>query len=114
MTTLPPRITAGVDTHLDVHVTAALDAHGALVDVASFETTAAGYTARLDWLRSWRRSSPGYRPIRGSCGAPISTSTRPFTISGCAPPMARARPRFVRKRRRSPQDRRATTTFRLP
>jgi len=53
MTTLPPRITAGVDTHLDVHVTAALDAHGALLDVASFETTAAGYTALLDWLRSF-------------------------------------------------------------
>jgi transposase len=52
MTTLPPRITAGVDTHLDVHVTAALDAHGALLDVASFETTAVGYTALLDWLRS--------------------------------------------------------------
>ena len=35
MTALSPRVTAGVDTHLDVHVTAALDARGALLDVAS-------------------------------------------------------------------------------
>ena len=52
MTTLPPRITAGVDTHLDVHVAAALDPHGALLGVASFDTTgrlhgAARLVARL-------------------------------------------------------------------
>ena len=31
MTTLALRITAGVDTHLDVHVVAALDERGAVV-----------------------------------------------------------------------------------
>ena len=50
MTTLPPRITAGVDTHLDVHVAAALNAQGALLGVQSFETTTAGYKALLGWL----------------------------------------------------------------
>ncbi len=53
MTTLPPRITAGVDTHLDVHVAAALDAQGALLGVESFATTTAGYKALLVWLRDF-------------------------------------------------------------
>jgi transposase len=46
------QITGGVDTHLDVHVVAALDELGALVGVESFPTTPAGYRALLDWLRS--------------------------------------------------------------
>jgi hypothetical protein len=33
MTTMASRITIGVDTHLDVHVAAALDERGALLDV---------------------------------------------------------------------------------
>ena len=39
MTTLPRGITGGVDTHLDVHVAAALDERGALLGVESFATT---------------------------------------------------------------------------
>jgi transposase len=53
MTTLPPRITGGVDTHLDVHVAAALDHRGALLGVESFPTTTAGYQRLLRWLRSF-------------------------------------------------------------
>ena len=53
MTTLPLRITGGVDTHLDVHVVAALDHHGALLGVQSFATTPRGYRGLLDWLRSF-------------------------------------------------------------
>jgi transposase len=53
MTTLPPRITGGVDTHLDVHVAAALDQRGALLAVESFDTTPAGYRQLLAWLRSF-------------------------------------------------------------
>ena len=53
MTTLPPRITAGVDTHLDVNVVAALDERGALLGVESFETTALGYRQTLGWLREF-------------------------------------------------------------
>jgi transposase len=53
MTTLPRPITAGVDTHLDVHVAAALDAQGALLGVESFETTPTGYRRLLCWLRGF-------------------------------------------------------------
>ncbi len=44
------RITGGVDTHLDVHVAAALDERGSLLGVESFETTPTGYGQLLDWL----------------------------------------------------------------
>src|SRR6516165_5105215 len=53
MTTIARRITGGVDTHLDVHVAAALDERGALLGVESFPTTAAGYRALLRWLESF-------------------------------------------------------------
>ena len=47
---MPARITGGVDTHLDIHVAAALDERGALLGVESFETTPAGYVQLLDWM----------------------------------------------------------------
>ncbi len=50
MTTIARRITGGVDTHLDVHVAAALDERGALLGVESFATTVAGYRKLLHWL----------------------------------------------------------------
>ena len=53
MTTLPLTVTAGVDTHLDVHVAAALDHQGALLGVESFDTTTAGYRRLLAWLRAF-------------------------------------------------------------
>ncbi len=43
-------VTGGVDTHLDVHVAAALDGIGGLLGVESFPTTPAGYTALTSWL----------------------------------------------------------------
>lgn len=43
----------GVDTHLDFHVVAAVNALGALLDVATFPTTIAGYRALLAWLQGW-------------------------------------------------------------
>ena len=39
LTNLPRSITGGVDTHLDVHVAAALDERGTLLGVESFATT---------------------------------------------------------------------------
>lgn len=51
MTTLPLRITAGVDTHRDVHVVAALDERGTVLGVEEFETSARGYRRALGWLR---------------------------------------------------------------
>ncbi len=43
-------ITGGVDTHLDVHVAAALDANGGVLGVESFPTTPDGFTALHGWL----------------------------------------------------------------
>ena len=53
MNTMPRGITAGVDTHLDAHVVAALDPIGGLLGVEAFAATAAGYRALLRWLRSF-------------------------------------------------------------
>ena len=43
-------ITGGVDTHLDTHVAAALDAIGGVLGVESFEATPAGYRNLFEWL----------------------------------------------------------------
>jgi transposase len=53
MTTIARRVTGGVDTHLDVHVAAALDERGALLGVESFATTPRGYRRLLDWLEGF-------------------------------------------------------------
>lgn len=45
-------ITAGVDTHRDTHVGAALDGLGRVLDTASFPATTAGYQSLLAWLES--------------------------------------------------------------
>jgi transposase len=44
-------ITGGVDTHLDVHVAAAVDANGGVLGVESFATTPAGCGELCSWLR---------------------------------------------------------------
>lgn len=46
-------VTGGVDTHLDVHVAAALDERGALLGVESFDATAAGENKLGSWLASF-------------------------------------------------------------
>jgi transposase len=43
-------ITGGVDTHLDVHVAAALDGNGGVLGVESFPTTPEGFAALHAWL----------------------------------------------------------------
>ena len=53
MTTIARRITGGVDTHLDVHVAAALDERGAQLGVERFPATAAGYQELLGWLEGF-------------------------------------------------------------
>lgn len=52
MTEARPVVTGVVDTHLDLHVAAALDPIGGGLGTASFPTTAAGYRQLLAWLRS--------------------------------------------------------------
>ena len=46
-------ITGGVDTHLDVHVAAALDANGGVLGVESFPTTIDGFASLHAWLGSF-------------------------------------------------------------
>jgi transposase len=46
-------VTGGVDTHLDTHVTAALDQLGGQLGVESFPANPAGYRALLEWLSSF-------------------------------------------------------------
>jgi transposase len=46
-------IVGGVDTHLDVHVAAAVDLVGGLLGVESFPTTPAGYHDLSSWLGSF-------------------------------------------------------------
>jgi hypothetical protein len=53
-------ITGGIDTHLEVHVAAALDANGGVLGVESFPTTPAGYVGlHAGWLRSVRSTALG-------------------------------------------------------
>ena len=47
------RITGGVDTHLDIHVAAALDGNGGVLGVESFPTTTAGFAELHAWLTSF-------------------------------------------------------------
>ena len=55
-------ITGGVDTHLDVHVAAAVDANGGVLGVESFATTPAGYRELSSWVA-------GFGPVdSGGCG----------------------------------------------
>jgi transposase len=46
-------VVGGVDTHLDVHVAAAVDAIGGLLGVRSFPTTPGGYHDLSSWLGSF-------------------------------------------------------------
>jgi transposase len=46
-------VTGGVDTHLDVHVAAALDSIGGLLGVESFAASPAGYRKLYGWLSSF-------------------------------------------------------------
>jgi transposase len=43
-------VIGGVDTHLDVHVAAAVDAVGGVLGVESFPTTEQGYRRLIEWL----------------------------------------------------------------
>jgi transposase len=59
-----PQIVGGVDTHLDVHVAAALDPLGALLGTRSFPATPAGHNELLTWLCSF--GEPGVVGVEGT------------------------------------------------
>ena len=64
-------VTGGVDTHLDVHVAAAVDANGGVLGVESFATTTAGFAELHDWSRGSDRW-PGLVWKAPACTAPVS------------------------------------------
>lgn len=75
----PPlcRVTAGVDTHGDMHVAAALDsATGRPLGTASFPTMAAGYARLLTWLRSHGELDRAGVESTGSYGAGLTRFLR--------------------------------------
>jgi transposase len=45
-------VTAGVDTHAEVHVAAVVDHLGGVLGIEAFETTEVGYQRLVGWLRS--------------------------------------------------------------
>lgn len=69
-------ITGGVDTHLDVHVAAALDDVGGLLGVESFEATTAGNDKLRDWLASFGVVVRVGVEGTGSYGASLARSLR--------------------------------------
>lgn len=71
MTTMP-RITGGVDTHLDTHVVAALDSIGGLLGIESFPADTAGYRAAFEWLEGFGEIDRVGVEGTGSYGAGLS------------------------------------------
>ena len=65
-------VTGGVDTHLEVHVAAALDPLGGLLGSESFDTTPAGYQALFSWLESFGPVGKVGIEGTGSYGAGLS------------------------------------------
>ena len=69
-------VTGGVDTHLDVHVAAALDDIGGLLGVESFEACGAGNDKLLGWLQSFGAVAQVGVEGTGSYGASLARSLR--------------------------------------
>ena len=74
MTEPTTRVTAGVDTHRDQHVVAALDERGGELGVRSFPTTPAGYRQLLAWLRRFGAVERVGVEGTGSYGASLTRS----------------------------------------
>jgi transposase len=69
-------VTGGVDTHLDVHVAAALDQRGGLLGTRSFPTTPAGYRSLVGWLRGFGQITLVGVEGTGSYGAGLARHLR--------------------------------------
>ena len=97
---MPPRITAGVDTHLDVHVAAALDERGALLGVEQFATTPDGYAELLGWLQRFGTVELAGIEGTGSYGAGLTRFLHGHDIAV----VEVDRPNRLRRRRRGKSD----------
>jgi transposase len=65
-------VTGGVDTHLDVHVAAAVDANGGVLGVASFLTTPGGFADLHGWLCGFGTLDRVGVEGTGACGAGLA------------------------------------------
>jgi transposase len=80
MTDATCRVTAGVDTHRDVHVVAALDERGAELGVRSFAATATGYRKTLAWLRRFGTVERAGVEGTGTYGAGLARYLQGVTV----------------------------------
>jgi len=69
-------VTGGVDTHLDVHVAAALDPVGGLLGTEGFTADPAGYKAMLSWLEGFGEVAKVGMEGTGSYGAGLARFLR--------------------------------------
>jgi transposase len=69
-------VIGGIDTHLDVHVAAALDPIGGLLGVESFAPSPAGYQELFEWLSGFGRLSKVGVEGTGAYGAGVARFLR--------------------------------------
>jgi transposase len=74
-------ITGGVDTHLDSHAAAALDAIGGLLGVEHFEAGRAGEDKLVAWLQAWGQIERVGVEGTGSYGAGLTRRLRAAGIA---------------------------------
>jgi transposase len=72
MTMLETAVCGGVDTHLEVHVAAAVDLIGGLLGLEEFEVSRAGYDKLLSWLSSFGNVARVGVEGTGSYGADLA------------------------------------------
>ena len=98
------QITGGVDTHLDTHVAAAVDANGGVLGVESFPTTTAGFAELHAWLAAFGTLDRVGVEGTGAYGAGLARFLRDAGVIGdrgrSAESSGPPRPRQVRQHRR--------------
>jgi transposase len=76
-----PTVIGGVDTHKDTHTAAALDSLGKVLGTAEFPATSPGYSALLDWLRSFGEVTHVGVEGTGSYGSGLAAYLRNEAVS---------------------------------
>ena len=70
------QVTLGVDTHAEIHVAAALDERGRLLDTCTIPTTTAGYAELVRWTSQYGDLAQGRQ-------LPRSTHLEGSTMAQC-------------------------------
>src|SRR5207248_8327537 len=93
-------VTAGVDTHADVHVAAVVDQVGRVLGTRAFPADAAGYRAALAWMRAHGELAKVGVEGTGSYGAGLARY-----LAGCGIAVAEViRPNRQARRQRGKSD----------